>query len=58
MLGFVAKAAFGTIKFGVKHVIIPIAISAATAAVASAMAEKIREATPQDGPAPEIVPGP
>jgi hypothetical protein len=54
MLRLAGRVAFGTAKFGVKHILIPIVISAATAAVATALSEKIREQTPK----PLIVPEP
>lgn len=54
MLRFIGVVAIGTAKFGIKHILVPIAISAVTAAVATALADKIREQTPT----PVIVPEP
>lgn len=47
LIGFTTKVAWKTGKFAVKHVVIPIAISAATAVVLNELAEKIREGTPE-----------
>ncbi|MGB1698030.1 MAG: hypothetical protein ACPHK8_06490 [Thermoplasmatota archaeon] len=59
MLRFIGTVLLGTAKFGIRHVLVPIAISAATAAVATALAEKIRESTPEaPGHEPVITPEP
>lgn len=50
------KLAWGTTKFTVKHVVIPLAYTAVMAAIISAAADKIREATPQVEPVIEPAP--
>jgi hypothetical protein len=46
LLRLFAKLLWGTTKLTVKYVIVPIAISAAVAAAAGALAERVRDATP------------
>lgn len=50
------RLVWGTTKFAVKHVVIPIAISAAAAAAVTALADRIREGTlPPNGHVSPIV---
>ncbi len=56
VLRLAAKLAWGTTKFTVKYVVVPLAYTAVMATVISAAADKIREHTPEVEPA--IKPGP
>lgn len=47
LIRFTTKLAYKTSKFAVKHVVIPIAISAATAVVLNELAERIRAGAPE-----------
>ncbi len=49
VLRFLFKAAWFTGKFAVKHVVIPVAISIATAAVLGELAERVREGSHPNG---------
>lgn len=44
---FATKLAWKTTKFTVKHVVVPIAISAMAAVVINDLAERIREGSPE-----------
>lgn len=44
---FLFKAVWFTTKFAVKHVVIPVAISVATAAVLGELADRMRQANAQ-----------
>jgi hypothetical protein len=46
MLGFLFKVAAGTVKFGVKYIVVPAIVSVAIAVAAEALAEGIRAHTP------------
>ena len=46
LVRFATKVAWKTSKFAVKHVVVPIAISAATAVVLNELAERIRAGAP------------
>lgn len=46
MLRFLFKVAAGTVKLGVKYVIVPAVVSVAIAVAAEALAERIRAHTP------------
>lgn len=62
VLRFVGRLAWGTSKFALKHVVIPLVYTAAMAAAISAAAEKIREKTAEieaaEGTEPTIRPEP
>ncbi|HUR62702.1 MAG TPA: hypothetical protein VM286_10120 [Candidatus Thermoplasmatota archaeon] len=47
MLGFLFKVAAGTVKLGVKYIIVPAVVSVAITIAAEMLAEKIRENTPE-----------
>ncbi len=47
LVRFAAKVAWKTSKFTVKHVVVPIALSAATAVVLNEVAERIRAGAPE-----------
>lgn len=47
MLGFLFKVAAGTVKFGVKYIIVPAVVSVAITIAAEMLAESIREHTPE-----------
>jgi hypothetical protein len=50
MLGFLFKVAAGTVKLGVKYIIVPAVVSVAITIAAEMLAEKIRENTPEAPP--------
>ena len=47
MLGFLFKVAAGTVKLGVKYIIVPAVVSVAITVAAELLAESIRNHTPQ-----------
>ncbi|HUR64429.1 MAG TPA: hypothetical protein VM241_08105 [Candidatus Thermoplasmatota archaeon] len=47
MLGFLFKVTAGTVKLGVKYIIVPAVLSVAITLVAEALAQSIREHTPE-----------
>jgi hypothetical protein len=46
LLRLLGRLVWGTTKFTVKHVVVPIAISVAAAAAIAAVSERIRDGTP------------
>lgn len=46
MLGFLLKLTAGTVKLGVKYIVLPALVTVAVAWAAEAAAERIREHTP------------
>ncbi len=49
VIRFLFKTAWFTGKFALKHVVIPVAISVATAAVLGELAERVREGSHPNG---------
>ncbi|HEX2065499.1 MAG TPA: hypothetical protein VHI93_01670 [Candidatus Thermoplasmatota archaeon] len=47
MLGFLFRVAAGTVKLGVKYIIVPAVVSVAITLVAEMLAASIREHTPE-----------
>ncbi|HEX2065598.1 MAG TPA: hypothetical protein VHI93_02190 [Candidatus Thermoplasmatota archaeon] len=47
MLGFLFKVAAGTVKLGVKYIIVPAVVSVAITLAAEMLASSIREHTPE-----------
>ncbi len=55
IIGFLFKAAWFTSKFAIKHVVIPVAISVATAAVLGELADRMREANHPNGQVSPVI---